>query len=140
MLVGRLRTGQVAVFCCVSGYGRRWASPTMVLPTCWTPFPVRTPHASLVWCWPARVRSVDGRVVVSAAVALVQVCVRRLMVGLFAVGSFALQPALVQPDVVPVVASAVSVLIGSAVVGLCSSRCVRLLVVLGHRVGLRFEV
>ena len=94
MFVGHLRNGRGAVFCFACGYGRRRASRTMVLPTRWMPFRFLPLHAWLVWCWPACLWSVDGRVVVSAAASLVRASVSRLMVGWFAVGSFGLQPAL----------------------------------------------
>ena len=132
MSIGRLRTGRVAVFRCVWGYGRRRAWRTIVSPSRWTLFPLRPLHAWLVLCWPACVWSVDGRLVVSGAVLLVHGCVSRLMVGLSAVGSSVLQPVLVQPDVVRVVISAVSALVACAVVGLWAPRGVWLSIVLGR--------
>ena len=38
-LVGRLHNGIVEAFCCVRGYGHRWAWRTTVSPTRRTPFP-----------------------------------------------------------------------------------------------------
>ena len=73
-------------------------------------------HAWLVWCWAARVWSVDGHVVAAAVVLLVQGRVSRLMVGLFGVGSLALQRAPAHSDVVRVVAMLVSVLVDTSCV------------------------
>ena len=89
-LVGRVCIGSVAVFCCVRGYGRRWAWRTTVLPTRWAPFPFRPVHAWLVRRWPACVWSVYGQVVAAAVVWLVRGCRGRLMVGWVRVGSVAL--------------------------------------------------
>ena len=75
-------------------------------PTHGTPFPLRHLHARLVWCWPACLWSVYCRVFFSEAFWLVHCCVSRLTIGLFVVGSIALQPAPAQPDVVLVVLSA----------------------------------
>ena len=80
-LVGRVRSGRVAVFCCVRGYGGRRAWRTTVPPSRWTPFPFRPVHAWVVWCWPACVWSVYGHVAAASAVSLVRSCRRRLMVG-----------------------------------------------------------
>ena len=104
------------MFCFVPGYGRRQTWLIMVWPTRWTPFPFRRVHAWLVQCWPACVWSVDGHVAAAAAVCLVRGCLGCLMVGLFAVGSLALQRALVRSDVVVVMP--VSVLVGNASVAL----------------------
>ena len=114
MLVGRVRNGRVAVFCCVRGYGGRRAWRTTVLPTRWTLFLFRPMHALLVGCWPACVWSVDGHVVAAAAVVLVHGCPSHLMVGLFGVGSLALQRALARSDVVRVVVMLGLVLVGCA--------------------------
>ena len=140
MLVGRVRNGRVAVFCCVLGYGGRRAWCTTVSPTCWAPFPFRPMHAWLVWCWPACAWSVYGHVVAAAAVLLVHGCRSRLMVGLFGVGSLALQRALAPSDVVRVVVMPVSVLVGCARVGLCTTCRVTLPVVLWCRVDAVFGV
>ena len=91
-LVGRVCIGSVAVFCCVRGYGRRWAWRTTVLPTRWAPYPFRPVHAWLVRRWPACVWSVYGQVVAAAVVFLVRGCRGRLMVGRVRVGSVALLP------------------------------------------------
>ena len=91
-LVGRVCIGSVAVFCCVRGYGRRWARHTTVLPTHWALFPFRPVHAWLVRRWPAPVWSVYGQVVAAAVVWLVRSCRGRLMVGWVRVGSVALLP------------------------------------------------
>ena len=117
------------MFCCVRGYGGRRAWLTTVSPTLWTPFPFRPMHAWLVWCWPACVWSVYGHVVAAAAVLLVHGCLSHLMVGLFGVGSLALQQSPAQLDVVRVVVMPVSVMVGCARVGLCTTRRVTLLVV-----------
>ena len=116
MLVGRVRNGRVAVFCCVLGCGGRRAWRTTVLPTRPTPFPFRPMHAWLVRCWPACVWSVYGHVVAAAAVLLVHGCRSHLIAGLFAVGSLALQRALARSDGVAVMS--VSVLIGNVLVAL----------------------
>ena len=84
----------------VHGHGRRRARRTTVSPTLWTPFPFRPVHASLVWCWPACVWSVYGQVAAVAAVLLVRGRLGRLMVGLVCVGSSALLPVVVPPNVV----------------------------------------
>ena len=47
-LVGRVCIGSVVVFCCVRGYGHRWAWRTTVWPTRWAPFLFRPVHAWLV--------------------------------------------------------------------------------------------
>ena len=116
MMVGRVRNGRVALFCCVRAYGGQRAWRTTVLPTRPTPFPFRPMHAWLLWCWPACVRSVYGHVVAAAVVLLVHGCLSRLMAGLFAVGSLALQRAFAQSDVVLVMP--VSVLVGNVPVAL----------------------
>ena len=103
-------------------------------PTRWTPFPFRPMHAPLVWCWPACVWSAYGHVVAAAVGLLVHSCVSRLMVGLFGVGSLALQRVLARPDVVRVVVMLVSVLVGCARVGLCTTRRVMLPFVVWRRV------
>ena len=140
MLVGRVRNGRVAVFCCVRGYGGRRAWRTSVSPTPWTPFPLRPMHAWLVWCWPACAWSVYGHVVAAGAVLLVHGCLSRLMVGLFRVASLALQRALARSDVVRVVVMPVSVLVGCARVGLCTTRRVTLSVVVWRRMDAVFRV
>ena len=61
--------------------------------------------------------SVYGHVVAAAVVLLVRGRVSRLLVGLFGVGSLALQQALAQSDVVPVGAVFVSLLVGASCVG-----------------------
>ena len=81
-----------------------------------SPFPFRPMHAWLVWCWPACVWSVYGNVLAAAVVLLVHGCLSRLMVGLFGVGSLALQQALARSDVVVVMP--VSVLVGNGPVAL----------------------
>ena len=111
------------MFCCVRGYGGRRAWRTTVSPTSWTPFLFRPLHAWLVWCWPACVWCVYGRVVAAAVVFLVHSCVGRLMVGLFGVGSLALLQALARSDVVRVVVLPVSVLVGRARVGFRLALC-----------------
>ena len=90
----------------------------MVSPTRWTPFPFRPMHAWPVWCWPACMWCVYGHVVAAAVVLLVHGRVSCLMVGLFGVGSLALQRAPARSDVVRVVAMLVSALVGSRCVGL----------------------
>ena len=92
-------------------------------PTRWTPFPFRPLYAWLVWCWLACVWSVYGHVVAAAVVLLVHGCVSRLMVGLFGVGSLALLRTLARSNVVRVVILLVSVLVGSARVGLRLGLC-----------------
>ena len=105
------------MFCCVRGYGGRRAWRIMVSPTGRTPFPFRPMHARPVWCWPACVWSVYGHIVFAAVVFLVCGRVSRLMVGLFGVGSLALQRALAQSDRVRVGALLVPVLAGASCVG-----------------------
>ena len=115
-LVGRVRNGSVAVFCCVRGYGRRQVWRTTVSPTRWTPFALRPVHAWLVWCWPACVWSVYGQVAAAAAVWLVRGCLGRLMVGLVCVGPVALLPVVVSPNVICVAGTSVSVLVSCVLV------------------------
>ena len=115
-LVHRVRNGRVAAFCCVRGHGRWRAWRTTVSPTRWTPFPFRPVHAWLVWCWPACVWSVYGQVAAAAAVWLVRGCLGRLMVGLVCVGSVALLPVVVSPNVVCVAGTSVSVLVSCVLV------------------------
>ena len=83
----------------------------------WTPFPYPPMHVRPVWCWPACVWSVYGHVVVAAVVSLVRGRVSRLLVGLFGVGSLALQQAFAQSDLVRVGALLVSLLVGASCVG-----------------------
>ena len=104
-LVGQLYNGRVAVARRVPWHGCRRPWCTMVPPTRGTPVPFRPLHARPVWRWPACLWSVSGQVVVSAAVWLVLGCVSRLIVGLFAVGSFSLQLVLAHLVVVHVVVS-----------------------------------
>ena len=115
-LVGRVRNSRVAVFCCVCGHGRRRAWRTTVSPTRWTPFPFRPVHAWLVWCWPVCMWSVHGQVAAVAAVWLVRGCLGRLMVGLVCVGSVALLPVVVSPNVVCVAGTSVSVRVSCVLV------------------------
>ena len=115
-LVGRVRNGGVAAFCCVRGHGHRRAWRTTVLPTRWTPFPFRPVHAWLVWCWPACVWSVYGQVAAAAAVWFVRGCLGRLMVGLVCVGSVALLPVVVSPNVFCVAGTSVLVLVSCVLV------------------------
>ena len=134
MLVRRVHDGRVAVFCCVRGYGGRRAWRTTVSATRWTPFLFRPMHALLVWCWPACVWSVDGHVVAAAAVLFVHGCLSNLTVGLFDVGSLALQRTLARSDIVRVVVMPVLVLVGCARVGLRTKRRVTLPAVVWCRV------
>ena len=108
LLVGPLYNGRVAVSRCFLGYCRRRLWCIMVPQTCGIPFLFPLLHAGHVWRWPASAWSVCGQAVVSAAIRLVHGCVRPLVVGLFIVGSLALQPALAHPDVVVVVVMDVS--------------------------------
>ena len=105
------------MFCRVRGHGGWRAWHTMVLPTLWRLFLYRPMHVWPVWCWPACVPSVYGHVVAAAVVLLVRCCVSRLLVGLFGVGSLALQRALAQSDLVRVGALLVLVLVGASCVG-----------------------
>ena len=91
-LVRRVCIGSVAVFCCVRGYGCRWARRTTVWPTRWALFPFRPVHAWLVRRWPACVWSVYGQVVAAAVVPFVRGCRGRLMVSWVLVGFVALLP------------------------------------------------
>ena len=116
-LVGRVRNGIVVVFVCVRVYGGRRARRIMVSPTRWTPFPFRPMHACPVWCLPVCVWSVHGHIVAAAVVLLVCGRVTRLKVGLFGVGSLALQRALAQSDLVRVGALLVSMLVGASCSG-----------------------
>ena len=85
-------------------------------PTICTPFPFRPVHAWLVWCWPACLWSVYSQVAAAAAVWFVGGCLGRLMVGLFCVGSIALLPVVVPPNVVCVAGTTVSVLVSCILV------------------------
>ena len=105
------------MFCCLRGYGRRRAWHTTVSPTRWTSFSFGPMHARPVWRWPACVWSVYGHVMPAAVVLLKCGRVSRLRVGLFGVGSLALQRALAQSDLVRVGALLVSVLVGASCVG-----------------------
>ena len=100
----------------VRGHGRRRARRTTVSPTLWTPFPFRPVHAWLVWCWPACVWSVYGQVAAAAAVLLIRGRLGRLMVGLVCVGSIALLPVVVPPNVVYAAGMSVSVLVSGVMV------------------------
>ena len=116
MLVGRLRDGEVTMFCFVRGYGLQRAWRTTVSPTRWTPFPLRPVHAWPVTCWLACVWSVYGHVTAAAAVWLVRDCLGRLMVGLVWVGSVALLPMVASPNVVCVAGTSFSVLVSCVLV------------------------
>ena len=111
MFVSRSRDGRVTMFCAVRGYGRQRAWQTTVLPTRWTPFPLRPVHAWPVRCLPACMWSVYGQVAAAAAVWLVCGCLGRLMVGLVHVASVALPPVVATPNVVCVAGTSVSVLV-----------------------------
>ena len=74
-------------------------------------------HVQPVWFWPACLWSVYGHVMAAAVVLLVRGRVSRLLVGLFGVGSLALQRAFAQSDVVRVGALLVSVLVGASCLG-----------------------
>ena len=100
----------------VRGHGLRRVRRTTVSPTLWTPFPFRPVHAWLVWCWPACVSSVYGQVAAAAAVLLVRGRLGRLMVGLVCVGSIALLPVVVLPNVGYAAGMSVSVLVSGVVV------------------------
>ena len=111
--------------------GEPWgAAPRPIAPT-YLPQPM---HAWLVWCWPACAWCVYGDVLAAAAVLLVLGFLSRLMVGLLGVGSLALQWALAQSDAIRVVVMPVSVLVGCARVGRCTTRRVTLPVVFWRRV------
>ena len=105
------------MFRCVRGHGGRRAWLTTVSPAQWTPFPYRPMHVRPVWCWPADVRSVYRHHVSAAVVLLVRSRVRRLLVGLFGLGSLALQRALAQSDLLRAGVLLVAVLVGASSVG-----------------------
>ena len=105
------------MFCCVRRHGGRRAWLTTVSPPCWTPLPYQPMHVRPVWCWPACVRSVYRHVVAAAVVLLVRGRVSRLLVGLFGVGSLALQRALAHAVLLRVDALLVAVLVGASCVG-----------------------
>ena len=105
------------MFCCVRGHAGRRAWHTTVSSTRLTPFPYPPMHVRPVWCWPPCVWSVYGHIVAAAVVLLVRGRVGRLLVGLFGVGSLALQRALAQSDLVRVGALLVSPLVGASCVG-----------------------
>ena len=119
LLVGRVCIGSVAVFCCVRGYGRRWAWRTTVLPTRWAPFPFRPVHAWLVRCRPACVWSVYGQVVAAAVVWLVRGCRGRLMVGWVRVDSITLLPVVLSSNPARLASTFVSASVSCALV--CTS-------------------
>ena len=95
MLVGRLCTRRVVVFCRVRAHGGRRVWRTMVWPTRFTPFLFQPMHAWLVWCWQAPLWSVYGQIAAAAAVWLMRGGLGRSMVGLVSVDSVALLPDLV---------------------------------------------
>ena len=105
------------MFRCASGHGGRRAWLTTVSPALWTPFPYRPMHVRPVWCWLACVRSVYGHVVSAAVVLLVRGRVSHLLVGLFGVGSLALQRALAQSDLLRAGVLLVAVLVGATCLG-----------------------
>ena len=105
------------MFLCVRGHGGRRAWLATVPPARWTSFSYRPMHVRPVWCWPARVRSVYGHVVLAVAVLLVCGRVSRLMVGLFGVGTLSLQPVLAQSDLLRAGVQLVAVLVGASCVG-----------------------
>ena len=105
------------MFRCVRAHGGRRAWLTTPSPARWTPFPYRPMHVRLVWCWRACVPSVYAHVVSAAVVLLVRGCLSRLWVGLFGVGSLALQQSLAQSDLLRAGALLVAVLVGASCVG-----------------------
>ena len=105
------------MFRCVRGHGGRRAWLTIVSPARWTPFPYRPMHVRPVWCWLACMRSVYGHVVSAAVVLLVRGRVSRLLVGLFRVGSLALQRAPAQSGLLRAGALLVAVLVGASCLG-----------------------
>ena len=115
-LVGRVRNGRVAVFCCVPGHRRQRAWCTTVLPSRRTPFPFRPVHAWLVWCWPACVWSVYGHVAAAAAMWLVPGCRGRLMVRWDRVGSVALLLVVLSSNPACVAGTSLSVLVSCVLV------------------------
>ena len=104
------------MFCCVRGHGVWRAWLTTVSPARWTPFPYRPMHVRQVWCWPACVRTVYAHVLSAAVVLLVHGRVSCLLVGLFGVGSLALQRALAQSDLLRAGGLLVAVLVGASCV------------------------
>ena len=96
---------------------------TTVSPTRWTPFPFRPVHAWLVWCLPACLWSVYGQVAAAAAVWLLSGCLGRLTVSLVCVGSVALLPVVVSPNVVCAAGISVSVLVSCVLVGPSVVQC-----------------
>ena len=116
ILVRRLRDGRVTMIFFVHGYGCRGAWRTMVWRTHWTPFLFRPVHAWLVGYWPACVWSVYGQVGAATAVWLVRGCLGCLMVGLVCVGSVALLPVVIQPNVVCVAGMSVLLLVSCVLV------------------------
>ena len=105
------------MFRCVQGHGGRRAWLTTVLPARWTPFPYRPMYVRQVWCLPACVRSVYGHAVSAAVVLLVRSRVSRLLVGLFGVGSLALQRPLAQSGLLRAGVLLVALLVGAICVG-----------------------
>ena len=105
------------MFRCVRGHGGLRAWLTTVSLASWTPFPYRPMHVRPVWCWPVCVRSVYGHVVSAAVVLLVRGRVSRLLVGLFGVGSLALQRALARSDLLRAGVVLVAVLVGASCLG-----------------------
>ena len=101
----------------------------MVSSTRWTPFLFRPLNAWLVWCWPACMWSVYGQVAAAAAVWLVRRSPGRPMVGLVCVGSIALLPVVVSPNVVCVAGTSVSVLVSCVLVCPSVVLCILLTVV-----------
>ena len=119
MLVGQVRNDRVVVFCGVRGYGGRRVWRPTVSPTRES-VPVST-HACLASLVLARLLvvclwSVYGHAVAALVVLLVHGCLSRPTVGLFGIGSLALQQALARSDVVVVMP--VSVLVGNIPVAL----------------------
>ena len=105
------------MFRCVRGHGGWWAWLATVWAACWTSFSYRPMHIPPVWCWPACVRSVYGRVVSVVAVLLVCARFSGLLVGSFSVGSLSLQQAPAQSDSLRAGVLLVVVLVGASSVG-----------------------
>ena len=105
------------MFRCVRGHGgwRVWLA--MVSATPLTSFSCRPMHVRPVWCWLARLRSVDGHFVSAVAVLLVCGRVCRPPVGSFGVDSLLLQLAFAQSDLLRAGVLLVVVLVGASCVG-----------------------
>ena len=115
--MGRVPSGEGAVFLCACGHGGRGTRLATVLLARWSSLSHRPMHARPAWRWSVRARSVHGHV--ASAVVVLAVCgpVSRLLVGLFGVRSLSSQRVFAQSDLLCAGVPLVAMLVGARCVG-----------------------